>query len=804
MDRLRLFVVFSSVLLVVSPALATLRQSDFDVVALKWDSGETVVDTPFGVFASPAPVLDSAVNLMMRDRTIPFYLTEGPIGSGIVLFGLIDENNWTPADFDGRDLSTQSETIGNRVYASLDGAGNMELLLAKDFSPHIVLDTTTVTIDTDKAFVFLETGLGFVVYYGDDPVLEGFLPETTSGIDPATIGDDFVISVLSGSSETGTATLNDLARNPTLNIAGYPRVLSPHGPDGVDQYFPSGYDVLLQGEVLKIAVPIQNIGSGDAINITAQIVPAPGSGLFVSGPDTANYGTLAPGAGTARMFLLDTNAATIGSHEITIEITGGLTTSLVTSVAVWGRQVNILDLDAGEATFEFGTTFATHAGSLTIPEIIDGPAEPYRFDLQLADHTVTHAEPSFGVHWGDGYSEDPIFLGPRSTKAGDDVNLTIGVRHRSGAAMPGSLIEVYSNGQRVAMGYVNASGSITFNGLPDGALTVYAWPPHRLRDLFKNPMQRSRFYEPGTYSQFFKFPNLPSGYAPRPPGNAQGQNGGQGAGNPTNTCPNCNGKNKTGRSVGWGIGGGLAALALDAAGLVAGAAGGPAAPALAWFLSSLGSAGAGTLAGASMDPIDQDVFYFAQEQTPPNNPDELTLSERVEMTVAHDPIQAWEGPVTITTNYTYTRVTDQDTYTYNGGEVLVHERYLPLTLDTEVPTAGELVVRVDVQLPDLSPLPGPEALVLASLYNGAGDLIQQLVLNDDGQGDDTTATDGAYSGRATGPGVGGTKTVIVVASRSGFFQESVPPWLGFVSNQLFGDGFETGDTSRWSSTVGGP
>lgn len=785
---------FALAVLIVGTASATLEQSDFDIVAFKWNTGESVSDTAFGVHASPSPVLDGAVNFMLRDRTLPFYLDQGPDGGGTVLFGLADEAAWTPTNGDGRDLSTQFDTVGNRVYASVDGTGAMQLLLAKDLTAPIVLDSTSVTLDPDTPFLLRRRGGLVEVYYGDDLVMEGSIAQTRDGVDPATIGDDLVISVLAGPTQTGTATLNNLAHDPMVEIADPPRVLRRHAPVGIDQYIATGIDVVLAGEVSLLALPLVNQGAAPATGIYAHLVPESGSGLVINGPATASYGTLPPGAGATHLFTLDATAATPGVYTLTAEVTGGVTASIDTAVAVWGASATLNDASTGDADVVLTTPFGTRTSSHLAPEVVVDPALPYWFDDHSLEETVVLAEPFYGVHWGDAWFADPVYQGPAFVTA-DTVTLQVSVKFRSGTAFPGCRVEVWADGALLSTKTSDSSGNASFTGLPPGFLKVYVWPPDHLRSTYKNPDSKGDFYEPGSYTLTSKFPDLPSTVRSKPPANAQGQAGGQGAGKPKGTAKSKH--RTTGRSVGNALGAGLVTGLVDAAGAFG-------SPLGAWVLSSLGTVAASTVAAAKTDPVDQDVFYFGEEQTPTASPDELTLQESLVMTSTTAPAAAWAEPVMATTSYTFTRVTDADTYVYNGGETVTLSRYLPLTMAVEKASVGERVIRVTVQKPDLTLLPGPDALVMAYLYDADGSLITELVLNDDGQGDDAAALDAVYTGRASTAGVEATDTTIVAATWSGFSQTTVPSYLGFASDALLHDGFESGATNRWSLAVGAP
>jgi hypothetical protein len=211
---------FVTVLGAAVTADALLTISDFSVVAVKWDNGETVTDTPNGVLATPQPINDGAVNLMLFNNDFPLYI-DGPYAAGLVAFGLADQNAWTPVDGDGNDLDEDFAAIGDRVYVLVTQTGGVSLISKKEFTTGVVVDTTSVTLDLDKAWVLDIHPVNdwATVSYGGVVIAEGNPFDGTSNAALRTnVKTDFVISVICGGfdEDTGYATLNDVSSAPPL------------------------------------------------------------------------------------------------------------------------------------------------------------------------------------------------------------------------------------------------------------------------------------------------------------------------------------------------------------------------------------------------------------------------------------------------------------------------------------------------------------------------------------------------------------------------------------------------------------
>ncbi len=202
----------------------------------------------------------------------------------------------------------------------------------------------------------------------------------------------------------------------------------------------------------------------------------------------------------------------------------------------------------------------------------------------------------------------------------------------------------------------------------------------------------------------------------------------------------------------------------------------------ATLASFLIGSGAGAGANLFLDPDGQDMFYYGQEQTPPQTPGELTISENVVVGVTIAPPLSFEQSSVISTDYTYTRVTDLSTYVYSGTEVLTYDFYLPMTLgatQTPGPDCGQLTLTSTVTTAAGDPLTGPEALVQVWIADEAGiTALSETLLRDDGQNLDLTAGDGIYTGQVPLTCQPGNRLLVGNASRNGLLPHNSPPSTG--------------------------
>ncbi|MEN1727463.1 MAG: carboxypeptidase-like regulatory domain-containing protein, partial [Pseudomonadota bacterium] len=636
------------------PAWA-LEQADFDTVAFKWDTGETVADGPIGIIATPAPVFDAAVNFQALDRAVDLVLTDGPNGSGSMAFGWMDSALWVPSNGDGIDLI--SDNPAHRVYATVSNGGVVQVWSAGPFSAGVLVGSTTVTLDpqaTWRLSVLLE--IGFVQLWLDDQLLIEGLAFPPGGANPALLGDDYAISVLSGPMETGEATLNDLARDAQLSVERYARIL-PHRPTTPVIIAPRTADMMLRDETAELGIFIRSSGSSVASGVTATLVPPPGLGLSVlSGP--LPVPEVQPGESTFLNFTIQSSASTpVGSHAFELQLTGGVTQSIDVAVPLWDVDVTITDLPGGVANGTAETVFNDWTFDLVAPEQFDVDGLPSWFDIQVLDFDVTHAAPFAGQFWEEVVVEQIII--PRDAQP-QALFLSGTVRSRDEnnqpVTLPGSRVLLFpippGNVPRVTT--ANAQGQYEFINVPPGLYKIAVIPPEPFRN--NSGFLVSKPFEVGDDSQTvnLQVPRPPPEADPRfigPPAVAQGQTGTATKPPPpppANPPPPKKGSgsgNSGARSFGVGV---LVGVTLDLIdlGLAPKTGGATVASILA---CNLGGGAAGWLA----DPETEDVFYVGRSLTNPLDPFERTLSERVEMAaqiVTHQPV--FDPPLVMSTSST--------------------------------------------------------------------------------------------------------------------------------------------------------
>ena len=796
-----------------SLANAALQQSHFDAVALKWNTGETVVDTPIGIRASPAPVFDGAVNLMLLDSNMALYITEGPTSGGIVKFGLVDASIWTPADGDGIDISSDFASIGDRLFVTVDDTGFVELISAPPLSAGTVLATTTVTLDPNKAFALVAGDEIVRVFYDDEPIAEELLTTGTELADPANLGDDLVISVLSGPTETGAATISHLARNAKLRMSWFPKVLRRFDYQDtvfIHSTYSDGFDILNTSGTADLAFYLTNIGTTTARDVDVELSVPIGVGMSIVSSATENYGDVASGVSTVRAYRIETSATPVGVYPLTLKIRGGTSQTLETSVPVWDLRPEVLDQPLGLARIQYSTPFTDEFSTLTAPEVILSPDEPYFFDIRQSSDHIIHKEPFYGAHWGDALTTDPVFVSPTPAKfSNHTVDLTITIKTRSGKKIPFGIVSL--KGPTRAESRIDSDGKAEFTAanffeLPPGKYEITHFPSWRHKKLYGTKKKTAKF-EPGKYTLCFVYPDVPVTASAAPnstPPNGQGV-GGKKAGSdasapqglpggskpatPKGAPPKKRGGKKTGRSVKAGVGAALVTGALDGVGLLGGSFSGPGALLLAAGLSGFATGLAGGITAGKNDPVDQDLLFVAQNNTVPLDPTELTLEEKVEMISLVNPPFTTRAPSTIFTTFTYTRITDQQTYTYSGSETLPHDYYLPLVLETDKDTyvrGEDIIVRVSPQTATSETLWGPDVIVrvYAIQKDPNGKFGGDALLQDDGQGVDVEANDGVYSGVISTFAVIGDVRLMAWVARGGFFQDEVPASFGYEYKDL--------------------
>ena len=812
----------------------SLSLGDFDVVAFKYDVGESVADTAIGVDAKPAPVSGGAVNLMLVNDVVPLYMTEGPSDAGVVAFGFVEGTVWTPVSGDGNDLMVHSNPIGDRVYATVDGSGQVTLVSAANLQEGTVVDTETVRLDPNKAFrLVIEPEFDWAyVYYGGKVIASGDPFPGGSGASRANLGSDMVISILSGATGSGSATINDLARSPKLRVHEFPRVLAEWNstpPVKITRVA----DILLADERAALAIYLTNVGSEIARNVRVTLSAPTGAGIRVDEPRARSYGDIPPRGSVFRTFTVETSSTPAGVYPLTLTVTGGLSQTLTTFIAVWDVRTTIVDAAAGHDEAAAVTPFGKSFISITAPEVFDANGDPSYFDIKTVSHKVVHTVPFSGVHRGDVETIGPAptvitrIEGPGNDRASRSLafrrhhqttlksntlglpgskSLTRdGALESAGLAKKRSAVQVglvegkvvkqdtsatpvagavvhliaLDTGGKVDTDTTGADGSYSLGPATYGGYKLQLLPPRSLRRSSPPGMSGPfELVEPRLTMDDWALPCPPAGSSPDPESTPPI---GQGA---TGVPPSATNTPATEDEGGLGTGGSAVAgfttgVILDLINLGLG----PetfGATLASIFVGNLGGAGV----GVAVDPENTDLFFVGQLNTPPLDSSELTVEESVDVTVVVDPPLSFSTPSTVTTSFTYTRTTDSRSYTYSGTEALRFNRFLLLTLQTSKLSSGsgdDLLITASPRTAGGERLQGPDVLIKAWLLSGSGKhAIGEILLRDDGQAPDADIGDGVYSGALTPSCTVDGFRVIAVASRGGFLADSYPPSHGLV------------------------
>jgi hypothetical protein len=197
--------------------VGALELADFDFVAFKQNTGESATDTALGVRAVPAPVWHGGVALVLVGGGMPLSIPAGPSDGAVVLFGFIDRAAWLPTDGDGLDLETDWASVGDRLYARLDGSGSAQLVSAPPFSTGVVLGSAPYMPDPDTEWTLEISGGIARLRFGTSVLVESPLA-VAGGADPDLLGSDFVINVVA-SGDTGEATIG--RRDGLLLVDGF-------------------------------------------------------------------------------------------------------------------------------------------------------------------------------------------------------------------------------------------------------------------------------------------------------------------------------------------------------------------------------------------------------------------------------------------------------------------------------------------------------------------------------------------------------------------------------------------------------
>ena len=172
MRATRLLFLIAAFISVVPTADATLSLADFDVVAFSAHNGGIAIETADGIRATLEPILDGAVNFMLRDASLLLFVTDGPNNHGRVKFGFVDDAVWTPMDGDLAELGNLSvNALGDRVYVEVVASGNVDLFSASSFQRvHDVMVIALLTPDLAARVVCAVRCVGEILSVTERPL----------------------------------------------------------------------------------------------------------------------------------------------------------------------------------------------------------------------------------------------------------------------------------------------------------------------------------------------------------------------------------------------------------------------------------------------------------------------------------------------------------------------------------------------------------------------------------------------------------------------------------------------------------
>lgn len=363
--------------------------SDFDTVAFKWNTGESVHDSDIGVIGTPAPVSEGAINFL-SGSPFPIFVTSDLGSDGSFTFGIVNRDKWMPTDGDGKDLASSID-IGDRIYATLHYDGSIQLISAPDNGIGIPIASGTVELEFSKAFVIavdIERNQASV-QYGDEIILEGspFVDSRTAS--PGMIADGFAISCTcvcdTGEEETAIS-FNDIARGKTL--------ISFHEPEFV---------ISESGGSLAIAIDrTQGISAAASVRYKTVAETAEAESDFVSQTGILSWPA---GDGVSRYIVLPIRADDLaeGTEKLSlileepseaVAFTGGQTTL--------SASINIEDHPVDRWRYAtFGAMASIPMGGLDGD--YDGDSSPNLIERVLGSSVVdSHSQPDVDASVRDG------------------------------------------------------------------------------------------------------------------------------------------------------------------------------------------------------------------------------------------------------------------------------------------------------------------------------------------------------------------------------------------------------------------
>ena len=532
---------------------------------------------------------------------------------------------------------------------------------------------------------------------------------------------------------------------------------------------PRPYRIVHPDDMAHAVVRVKNIAPTTAVGVMATLTPPPGSGIAVLN-NPVSLGDVASGVETNATFHIETTGAPVALHELELSFTSSLGAEVDPLwIPIWDEELLSFDPVTGHVDAAVVTPLSSDTISFVAPELFDVDGNPASFDLQSLNQDRVFSEPFFGVHWGEAGVEDPVVVVPVApTEQTGNFNLHGVVKTKSGAPIAGVTLKLVGTINPAVSTTSDANGQYWFMNVPKGSYRFHVDPPAILRRFYaptwKNPFQ----FGSSTYTNSVTYPDIPPSA-----GTASTTSN---TGGPT-PPPTSSGGGKTKKSV---IGGGAVGVGTAAIDLAAGLK--------TWGLTLLSLGGAALIGGGTAvaaDPVETDIFYAAEEMTPPLSPMELTLTESVTMgfTIALPP--PGSSNIMVSSTWDFTRTTDAAVYTASGAETIEAPILLQLVDPSAVLSAdgASVVVSTGALAPNGVALSGGEALV--TTYLGRFDDLTGLgmtVLHDDGQAPDGAASDGVYSALMPIPVAeqsGPPLDVFFWAQRTGFADHLIPPLFAF-------------------------
>jgi hypothetical protein len=549
-----------------------------------------------------------------------------------------------------------------------------------------------------------------------------------------------------------------------------PVVLKQHFPT-MPSMFARGIDFVASFDTTGVLVYLRNDGPLPLADVQAQFPPAPG---FQFAPGPANFGTIMPGARVGRVVPLRTMGATPGVHLLPVIISApGYFGQSAMWLTVWDAKLTAVDVVTGEMSGVAVSPFTTHRWWQRSPEIMAGGL-PSFFDLQALRDTVDQAVPFHGVHWGDYLQttgEEPDTTPQDGAQTSSEVfRQRLHARTKSGDPVPGAVFTVRS-GSEVKSCVTDANGDCYVEGLTAGEYEKCVHAPALLRKFYGSGCKTEPKTKPQQGNRSVTevmWPDIPSGTSgttDSPPAGGQGQNPNPSAGGPGDP-PN------TTRTTGVSI---LSLIGLAATDVIAAPTGAGTPYAIGSGIAVVSGTAA---AGWAADPRDQDLLTAGEQNTVPFTETELTHREVIDVSVQLlQPTIPGTGYHLIN-QFEFTRFTDLAEYRWASAETL----HVPQDLFFDVVAEPDPVTHRYSVIPrdTLGMLTGSQVLVQAWLLaRDDGRVIQEVMLQDDGNYPDLAPNDGRFGGALPDTAHPQRHQLLVWVTRTGWDAAAVPPQVAF-------------------------